>query len=60
LFYEVDRGTMTNMLKKLRPYFHFIKRQQRHKQSFGIHPVRAVLIETTDDARSRAARAAPV
>jgi len=54
-FYEADRGTMTmtDMLKKLRAYFHFIKRQQRHKESFGIHPVRAVLIETSDEARAR-------
>jgi hypothetical protein len=54
-FYEADRGTMTmtDMLKKLRAYFHFIKRQQRHKEAFGIHPVRAVLIETTDEGRAR-------
>lgn len=54
-FYEADRGTMTttDMLKKLRAYFHFIKRQQRHKEAFGIHPVRAVLIETTDEVRAR-------
>src|SRR5258708_3679887 len=39
-FYEADRGTMntTDMLKKLRAYFHFIKRQQRHKEAFRIHP----------------------
>ena len=54
-FFEADRGTMTatDMLKKLRAYFHFIKRQQRHKEGFGIHPVRAVLIETTNEARAR-------
>jgi Replication-relaxation len=54
-FYEADRGTMntTDMLKKLRGYFHFIKRQQHHKDAFGIHPVRAVLIETTDEKRAR-------
>jgi len=54
-FFEADRGTMTatDMLKKLRAYFHFIKRQQRHKEGFGIHPVRAVLIETTTEARAR-------
>ena len=51
--YEADRGTMnsTDMLKKLRAYFHMIKRQQKHKEAFGIHPVRAVLIETIDEAR---------
>src|SRR5207237_8369372 len=34
-------------------YFHFCKREQSHKEAFGIHPVRAVLIETTDEARAR-------
>jgi hypothetical protein len=54
-FYEADRGSMnsTDMLKKLRAYHHFVKRQQRHKESFGIHPVRAVLVETTDESRAR-------
>jgi hypothetical protein len=49
--YEADRGTMpmADMLKKLRAYYHFIKRQQKHKQAFGVHPIRAVLIETTDE-----------
>ena len=53
--YEADRGTMpmADMLKKLRAYYHFIKRQQKHKQAFGVHPIRAVLIETTDEARAR-------
>lgn len=41
------------MLKKLRTYHHFIKRQQKHKQAFGVHPIRAVLIETTDEPRAR-------
>ncbi len=50
-FYEADRGTMvaTDMLRKFRGYHHFIKKQQRHKDAFGIHPVRAVLVETTDE-----------
>ena len=54
-FYEADRGTMntTDMLKKVRAYYHFIKKQQRHKEAFGIHPVRAVLIETKDESRAR-------
>ena len=53
--YEADRGTMvlTDMLKKFRAYHHFIKKQQRHKEAFGIHPVRAVLVETTDEARGK-------
>jgi len=54
-FYEADRGTMntTDMLKKLRAYYHFIKKQQRHKEAFGIHPVRTVLIETKDEATGK-------
>jgi len=54
-FYEADRGTMnmTDMLKKLRAYYHFIKKQQRHREAFKIHPVRAVLVETTNEARAR-------
>jgi hypothetical protein len=53
--YEADRGTMpmADMLKKLRAYYHFIKRQQKHKEAFGVHPIRAVLIETTDEPRAR-------
>ncbi len=53
--YEADRGTMTttDMLRKLRAYYHFIKKRQLHKEAFGIHPVRAVLVETTDEARAR-------
>jgi protein involved in plasmid replication-relaxation len=54
-FYEADRGTMntTDMLKKLRAYYHFIKKQQRHREAFGIHPIRAVLVETTNETRAR-------
>ena len=53
--YEADRGSMpmADMLKKLRAYYHFIKRQQLHTKAFGIHPIRAVLIETTTEARAR-------
>jgi hypothetical protein len=54
-FYEADRGTMviTDMLKKLRGYYHLIKKPQRHREAFGIHPIRAVLVETTDEARGK-------
>ena len=47
--YEADRGSMpmADMLKKFRAYYHFIKRQQKHKEAFGVHPIRAVLVETT-------------
>src|ERR1035437_1868836 len=54
-FYEADRGTkvLTDLLRKFRGYHHFIKKQQRHKEAFGIHPVRAVLVETTDESRGK-------
>jgi hypothetical protein len=53
--YEADRGSMpmADMLKKLRAYHHFVKRYQKHKEAFGVHPIRAVLIETTDEPRAR-------
>jgi hypothetical protein len=38
---------------KFRAYYYFIKRQQKHKDAFGIHPIRAVLIETKDEARAK-------
>jgi hypothetical protein len=52
--YEADRGTMplSDMLKKFRAYRAFIK-QGRHQSAFGVHPIRAVLIETTDEPRAR-------
>ena len=54
-FYEADRGTMVvgDMLKKFRGYYHFIKKQQLHKEAFGVHPIRGVLVETTDEARGK-------
>jgi hypothetical protein len=54
-FYEADRGSMvmTDMLKKFRGYYHFVKKQQRHREAFGVHPIRAVLVETTDAARGQ-------
>jgi hypothetical protein len=53
--YEADRGSMpmAEMLKKLRAHYQFIKRLQKHRDAFGVHPIRAVLIETTDEARAR-------
>jgi hypothetical protein len=53
--YEADRGSMpmADMLKKFRAYYHFIKRQQLHAKAFGVHPIRAVLVETTTEDRAR-------
>ena len=44
---------MTDMLKKFRGYYYFIKKQQKHREAFGVHPIRAVLVETTDEARGK-------
>ncbi len=51
--YEADRGTMPlgDMLKKLRAYHYLIKRYKRHQAAFGLHPIRAVLIEAPDEKR---------
>ena len=53
--YEADRGSMvmTDMLRKFRSYYYFIKKQQKHREAFGVHPIRAVLVETTDEARGK-------
>jgi hypothetical protein len=52
---EADCGSMpmADMLKRLRAYYHFIKRQQKHRVAFGVDPIRAVLIETMSEARAR-------
>jgi len=54
-FYEADRGTMTttDMMRKLRAYYYFIVKQQRHKDAFGIHPIRSVLVEAPDEQRAK-------
>ncbi len=44
---------LTDMMSKMRALYHFIKRQQKHREAFGIHPIRAVLIETTNEHRAR-------
>jgi protein involved in plasmid replication-relaxation len=50
-FYEADRHrTDTNKYnKKLRAHFHFVVKQKRHQETYGIQRVRAVLTETVDD-----------
>lgn len=50
-FYEADRHrTDRNKYnKKLRAHFHFVVKQKRHKEEYGIDRVRAVLTETVDD-----------
>lgn len=48
-FYEADRKTTSTHRhnKKLRAHFHYIVKQRRHEEHYGVKRIRAVLIETT-------------
>lgn len=50
-FYEADRHrtNTTKYNKKLRAHFHFIVKQKRLQETYGINRIRAVLTETVDD-----------
>lgn len=50
-FYEADRHrTNTHKYnKKLRAHFHFVVKQKRHQEIYGVNRIRAVLTETVDD-----------
>lgn len=59
-FYEADRHrTNTHKYnKKLRAHFHFVVKQKKHQQIYGVNRIRAVLTETVDDAWAEALRQA--
>ena len=38
---------------EFRAYYHFIKRRQKDKAAFGVHSIRAVLVETTVENRAQ-------
>jgi hypothetical protein len=46
-FYEADRGTMNSedMIRKFRSHFHYVVKQRRHVEEYGVPSIRAVLIE---------------
>lgn len=50
-FYEADRQhtSIKKHNRKLRAHFHYIVKQRRHEEDYGIKRVRAVLIETLND-----------
>ena len=50
-FYEADRRTTSikKMQKKLRAHFHYIVKQKKHVEDYGVKRIRAVLVESTDD-----------
>lgn len=47
-FYEADRQTasMKKMQKKLRAHFHYVVKQKKYAQNYGINRIRAVLVES--------------
>lgn len=59
-FYEADRHrTNTHKYnKKLRAHFHFVVKQKKHQQIYGVNRIRAVLTETVDDDWAEALRQA--
>lgn len=50
-FYEADRKTTSirKMQKKLRAHFHYIVKQKKHADDYGVERIRAVLVESIDD-----------
>ncbi|MBK8809699.1 MAG: replication-relaxation family protein [Acidobacteria bacterium] len=50
-FYEADRKTTSvkKMQKKLRAHFHYIVKQKKHVEDYGVNRIRAVLVESTED-----------
>ena len=50
-FYEADRKTTSikKMQKKLRAHFHFIVKQKKHREHYGVKRIKAVLVESLDD-----------
>lgn len=49
-FYEADRKhtSTPKFNRKLRAHFHYIVKQKKHWEHYGVERIRAVLIETTD------------
>jgi hypothetical protein len=47
-FYEADRKTTntTRFNEKLRAHFHYVVKQRRHQEHYGVQRIRAVLVET--------------
>jgi hypothetical protein len=50
-FYEADRKTTSikKMQKKLRAHFHYIVKQKKHVNDYGVKRVKAVLIESIEN-----------
>lgn len=50
-FYEADRKTTSikKMQKKLRAHFHYVVKQKKHVEDYGVKRIKAVLVESIDD-----------
>lgn len=50
-FYEADRKSTSikKMQKKLRAHFHYVVKQKRHIEDYGLKRIRAVLVESIED-----------
>ena len=53
--YEADPGLrpLSEVLQRLRAYYHLIERQRAHAEMFGVDPIDAVLVETNGEQRAR-------
>jgi hypothetical protein len=51
-FYEADRKhtSIKKFNKKLRAHFHYVVKQKKHRQDYNVKRIKAVLIESTEDA----------
>ncbi len=59
-FYEADRKTTSikKMQKKLRAHFHYIVKHKKHFEDYGVSRIRAVLVESIEDAWANSLRLA--
>lgn len=50
-FYEADRKTTSikKMQKKLRAHFHYVVKQKKHVDDYGVRRIKAVLVESIED-----------
>lgn len=50
-FYEADRKTTSikKMQKKLRSHFHYVVKQKKHVDDYGVKRIKAVLVESIED-----------
>ena len=57
-FYEADRRTTSikKMQNKLRAHFHYVVKQKKHAEDYGVKRIRAVLVESINDSWTNSLR----